>query len=309
MPQLTNARDWETIESFATGRKVTKNLPTVFERHVSQMVSLTRRHLLHVATAIAGGLAGCSQFTGGESSSTRSVSSGGSAGPDADALTDPPMVRRRAAEQPIRLGDRERTDSPGRDRLSSRDEYEVIDAQSTADRLAVADGLDAEEVSSFVAATDFDSETLYLETRSVEECFRLRLCHISWQSDKVHTDYVRPLRPYDERCRADEHVFESRLIRLPVALDAESVRSYGSSVSGSSRCRGGSRRAEMASGSDDETTTTGSGDETTAESDDETTVTGTTTSETTTPRTTAERTTGTTTAERRTGETTEEGDR
>jgi hypothetical protein len=276
------------------------------------MVSLTRRHLLHVATAIAGGLAGCSQFTGGEASSTRSVSSGGSAGPDADALTDPPMVRRRAAEQPIRLGDRERTDSPGRDRLSSRDQYEVIDARSTADRLAVADGLDAEAVSSFVAATDFDSETLYLETRSVEECFRLRLCHISWQSDEVHTDYVRPLRPYDERCRADEHVFESRLIRLPVALDAESVRSYGSSISGSSRCRGGSRRAEMASGSDDETTagggdetTTGSDDETRAESDDETTVTG-TTSETTTPRTTAERTT---TAERRTGETTEEGDR
>ncbi|UPW02230.1 hypothetical protein M0R88_09075 [Halorussus gelatinilyticus] len=222
------------------------------------MVSRTRRHLLHVATAVAGGLAGCSQFTGSEASSTRSISSEGSAVPESDALTDPPMVRRRAAEPPIRLGDpdRETTESPRREAFSSLDEYEVIDARSTADRLGVADGIDGDAVSSFVDATNFDSETLYLETRPVEECFRLRLCWISWQSGKIETDYVRPLRPYDERCSADETVFESRLIRLPVALDADSVNSYGSSISGSSHCRGGGAvRAEMAGGSDDETTT------------------------------------------------------
>ncbi|WP_135853972.1 hypothetical protein [Halorussus salinus] len=222
------------------------------------MVPLTRRHLLHVATAITGGLAGCSRFTGGESSSTRSVSGEESAPPDADSLTDPPMVRRRAAEVPIRFGDsdRESGESPERDRRSSLDRYEVIDARSTADRLAVADGIDGEPVSSFVSATDFDSETLYLETQQVEECFRLRLCSISWQSNKIQTDYVRPLRPYDERCTADEPAFESRLIRLPVALDADAVNSYGSSISGRSRCDGGgSVRAEASSGSSDSTAT------------------------------------------------------
>ncbi len=222
------------------------------------MVPLTRRRLLHVATAITGGLAGCSRFTGGEGSSTRSVSSEGSAAPDADALTDPPMVRRRAAETPIRLGDadRETGASPGGDRRSSLHRYEVIDAQSTADRLAVADGIDGQAVSSFVSETDFDGETLYLETISVEECFRLRLCKISWQSSKIQTDYVRPLRPYDERCTADEHVIESRLIRLPVALDADAVTSYGSSISGRSRCDGGGPvGAEGASGSSDSTAT------------------------------------------------------
>lgn len=113
---------------------------------------------------------------------------------------------------------------------------ELIDTSSKAEEVSVADGFDRKRVSSFVAETDFDSETLYLESKRVRECFELRLCGISWDSDRVRTHYVRSLRPYDEYCAVDERVAESRLIRLPVALDARSVSSYGSSTSGSGSC-------------------------------------------------------------------------
>jgi len=79
---------------------------------------------------------------------------------------------------------------------------------------------------------------------------------VSWQSDSVDSDYTQRLRPYDEHCAADAHVFESRLIRLPVALDADAVNSYSSSIGGSGRCDPAGRgRAESSSGDSDVTET------------------------------------------------------
>jgi len=218
------------------------------------MVPRTRRRFLHVATAAAAGLAGCNTLTGGSARSSRSsTGSEGADPPASDSKTDPPMVRLRADsdEPPMRLVDPDETetDSPPPWESRPRDQYEVIDTRDRADRLTAAPE-NAERVSSFVAETDFDTETLYLETRRVEECFRLRLCRISWRPNGIETDYVRPLRPYDERCRDGAKVFESRLFRLPVALDEESVRSFGTSVSGRSRCGApGGARAESGGGS------------------------------------------------------------
>ncbi|QLD88194.1 hypothetical protein HWV07_03755 [Natronomonas salina] len=71
------------------------------------------------------------------------------------------------------------------------------------------------------------------------------LCRITWRSDEVQTYYVRNLRSYDERCSTDSHAYESRLVRLPVALDEGSVTGSGSSISGGGECGGsGPRGAE-----------------------------------------------------------------
>ncbi|WP_424005273.1 hypothetical protein ACOZ4I_17965 (plasmid) [Haloarcula salina] len=217
------------------------------------MVPRTRRRFLHVATAAVTALAGCDTLSGGSARSSRSSTESEDAPPASDSETDPPMVRLRGGSDvpPIRLVDPDatETDSPPPSPYRTRDQYEIIDTRDRADQLRVAADEDADRVSSFVAETAFDAETLYLETRRVEECFRLRLCQISWGPTEIETDYVRPLRPYDERCRDGATVFESRLIRLPVALDAESVRSFGTSVSGSSRCGApGGARAEGGSG-------------------------------------------------------------
>lgn len=223
------------------------------------MVSHTRRRLLQVATAAAGGLAGCGGLTGDAVQSSRSSSaSDGTNAPEGNTVTDPPTVLLRGeSERPlIRLGDADEEDpEPFHSDRSPRLTNELVAAESKGRQLTAADDGDRERVSSFVSATDFDSETLYLESKWVRECFRLQFCSISWEPSTVRTHYVRTLRPYDERCAADAHVVESRLIRLPAALEEASVSGYGSSTSGSGQC-GGPRartRESTAAGNSSET--------------------------------------------------------
>ena len=207
------------------------------------MVPPTRRHLLQTATALAAGLAGCGGLTGDESSSSRSVSEDtGTTVPNGSRETDPEaaLFRSGGDSPPIRLedGDGQSTGSDRWARQSHRHAHAVIDTRSRAEELVIADGPDAESVSSFLSATDFEAETLYLETIGVAECFRLELCAVSWAAGEVQTDYVRRSRPYDERCSADAEVLESRLVRIPASLDADEVNSYGSSISARERCHG-----------------------------------------------------------------------
>jgi hypothetical protein len=205
------------------------------------MVPPTRRRLLRTVTAAtAVGLAGCSGLGGERSGTSRSVSENAdSTIPGGTTERDPETLLLRADTDgpPVRVDGEDGT--PERpERRSSRLSYAVVDTRSRADRLLVADGVDADAVAAFRSATAFDSETLYLETRRVAECFRLRLCGVSWTAEEIRTAYARELRPYDERCSADESVFESRLIRLPAALDRAKVSSYGSSTDGQGRCHG-----------------------------------------------------------------------
>lgn len=219
----------------------------------------TRRTLLQLATAAAAGLAGCGQFVGESTRSSHSSSSSDEVTlPDDRSAPNPPMVHLRSdsATPPIEFEANETRDIDASMRRGPtvRFSNELIDTSSKAEDVSVGDGFDRERVSSFVAETDFDSETLYLESKRVRECFELHLCGISWNTDRVRTHYVRSLRPYDEQCTVDAWVTESRLIRLPVALDADSVSSYGSSTSGSGSCdeaRG--VRTRDSSGESDET--------------------------------------------------------
>ncbi|WP_251328521.1 hypothetical protein [Haloplanus pelagicus] len=100
---------------------------------------------------------------------------------------------------------------------------EVIDSEARAGRLSVDSEVDRPRVASFLSEPDFSDETVVVETIQVEECFRLKLCRIGWQSEMVSTDYTRRSRHWDEHCAVDERVFESRLIRIPGAAGARSV--------------------------------------------------------------------------------------
>lgn len=210
------------------------------------MVPNTRRRFLHVATAVAGGLAGCSQLTGTDSRSSRSVSENGASNfPDDTTETNPPAVLLRSESDvpPIHLDgtDDDYSEESGT-RPSPRIHNEVVGSLSSAEALTVASDADGEAVDQFISETNFENETLYLEVNRVRSCFRLDLCRIAWQSDEIHTDYVRKLRSYDEHCSADTYAYESRLVRLPVALDEESVTGSGSTISGGGNCGGSGPR-------------------------------------------------------------------
>lgn len=205
------------------------------------MVPPTRRRLLHVAAAVTAGLAGCGGLTGEESSTSRSVTEGTETigtGPNAETNPETVLVRANTERPPVRIEDDDGTSAGSErpERRSARLSHAVIATESKAKRLVVADGIDREPITSFLSATDLDGETLYLETTRVDECFRLQLCAIAWADDEVRTEYGRLLRPYDERCVTDRRVFESRLIRIPTALDPDEVRSYGSSVGEGREC-------------------------------------------------------------------------
>lgn len=220
-------------------------------------ISTTRRGLTLSATGIIGALAGCSQLRGtAEGSAESVVRSGNSVASDDTLATDPPtLVLRSGGDRPrMYLKGEEPTDTgPSRpQREGVFHTHTVLDSPSATDRLVMENTEDKKAVSSFVAETEFSSKTLYLETSQVPECFRLRLCHVAWSSDRVTTDYTRVLRPFDERCETDHRVYESRLIRIPAALDADAVNGYGSSVTSSGRCKrngGGPSREASGEGS------------------------------------------------------------
>jgi hypothetical protein len=208
--------------------------------------------------------AGCGRLTGEETRSSESVAVAGAHGPPASAenvTTDPATLALRSAAGRPPIGfdesDSERSSPHRPDAERSFHAHRVLDSASMMDRLTMDDDEAAAAVSSFVSETDFGGETLYLETVRIRECFRLRLCYVTWEPDEIGTDYTLVLRPYDERCAADGHVYESRLIRIPAALDADTVSGYGSSIGSGGKCGGGGRRGGAESGSGSAEPTTG----------------------------------------------------
>lgn len=218
------------------------------------MVPSTRRALLHGAAGLATGLAGCSGLLDGSVESTRTASRDGrNGGPASGSVTDPESLLLRVATDrpPIWLATSNSEDG-GRPTASERVPWRdsiIVDDTARADRLSVADTVDREQVESFIGATDFATETIYVEMGEVEECFRLDLCHISWTPTEISTDYTRQSRPYTERCEVDELVVEARLIRIPDALEADNVNGYSSSV-GTGACDRRRGRAEGEGGTD-----------------------------------------------------------
>jgi hypothetical protein len=204
------------------------------------MVPLTRRRLLRGAVGLTAGLAGCDGLRepdGPTRTASPTASIGGSV-PTAGATTSPETARVRVADgrPPIWLAGPDRDDGrPGRDDGSRHLSSVVVDSRSRAERVETVDVPAAERARSLLADTSFDRETVYVENHRVEDCFRLDLCRVAWQSTRVETDYARVLLPYDERCVADERVAEGWLVRIPAALSEEDVNGYATSV-GSAAC-------------------------------------------------------------------------
>jgi hypothetical protein len=224
---------------------------------------MNRRESLAVVASAAATLAGCSGFASNSSealSETPAADRSVTDGPGSGSETEPDVLAVRVDTDgpPLWLADSD-SDDGGRPTVHDRRRYlesTVLDTQSRADRLTVADDVDRQRVDSFLTGTDFATETLYLGTVQVEKCFRLDLCRIAWRSDKVSTDYAQRVRPYDERCGVDEYVFEARLVRIPDALDAAAVNTYSSSIGGGHCDRDGpDARAEEAGGSGSSTPT------------------------------------------------------
>ncbi|MDG5778719.1 hypothetical protein VB773_20985 [Haloarculaceae archaeon H-GB2-1] len=217
---------------------------------------MNRRHSLALVAGAVTSLAGCSGIAS-NSGRASSDSPGGEAtvtdGPSSGTTTDPEtvLIRAHMDRPPVWLNEPGSDDSgrPTPRPDGHHIESIVLDSEARADRLSVDADVDSTRVTSFLQATDFEAETVFVETIRVEECFRLDLCRISWQPEKVSTDYTRRNRPWDEQCAVDEQVYEVRIIRISDAIDSDDV-SAGSTSIGTGGCHDtGRARAIEESGS------------------------------------------------------------
>jgi len=211
------------------------------------MPRLTRRRALQAAVGLAAGLAGCPD---GDTDAGRDDGTPvGSPTPPvptagADRVADPEYVTLRADEadysDPLAWFVSEPDDRPTAGETvepTARETEGLIADEATAATLGVSDratetaiSASAETARSFVAETDLDSETLLVESRSVEECYRLVLCHVTWDDGEVETRYGRFLRDADVVCESGERDARVTIARLPVALDPTEFEMGGSGV-------------------------------------------------------------------------------
>lgn len=207
------------------------------------MVPFTRRRLLRgAAAALLAGAAGCN----GEAGRSETVTPG--EGRFDGTVPEHYSLRNSENEPPLRLDPPEGT-ATGTERASlERHVREVrgfVAGEEAANRVAFADVEGADGARRFLADTDYESETVYVETRSVRECYSLSLCTVSWTRSSIRTHYGSVHRDADVACDVDAKDAVSTLIRIPEALDPDAVHRHGSGWS-SSGChlRRRARRAD-----------------------------------------------------------------
>jgi len=199
------------------------------------MVPPTRRGLLG-AVGLLVATAGCGGDGRRDDTPTPTVA----ADPERTVETDtdsgdgvPPTLRLQGGEDtpPVR-----RSPDGRRRRPVDSDDWNLdswlLDRAAT-ETLRVAPG-GREAVQSFLADTDFETETVYVQSMRTSTCHTVTLCSVSWGGDGIETEYGRQLKPYTAACEADTRVYESRLIRIPTEIDDGG--SYSTSLRGDA-CR------------------------------------------------------------------------
>ncbi|WP_436925903.1 hypothetical protein [Halosimplex amylolyticum] len=214
------------------------------------MPPLTRRRALQGAVGLIAGLAGCNDTITGINRE--------------NPPSGTPAVPRRSGDQVASDPDRLVLRAEGLDRGEpflwfAHDADELpTDAETARKANRVSDGLIADTataetftidddatwsdlsdppdaVREFVAATDFETETILVDNYPVGACYRLELCHVTWSDDDVETRYGRFLRDHDVPCEADARHAQATVVRLPVALDPDRITGSGTGV-GSGHC-------------------------------------------------------------------------
>lgn len=199
------------------------------------MVPVTRRRLLHATAGVAAALAGCGDASRDESRGPPEPPENVDRDPDGYALRNPDgepaaWLPREDAESDGTGGDSSGT-SPSGPPENAR-VYALVASRETADRIRYADVDGVEGAREFVAATEFDTESVYVESKRVQACYRLELCYVTWSDTEIDTQYGRHLRDADVACDADAEESTTWLVRVPDALDPDEVTGHGSGTSG-----------------------------------------------------------------------------
>ncbi|THE65003.1 hypothetical protein D8Y22_10370 [Salinadaptatus halalkaliphilus] len=97
-----------------------------------------------------------------------------------------------------------------------------------------ADSVEA-ELRSFVDDTDFGTQTVAIDQRGIDDCYRRQLLRVQAENDQFRTAYCQQLKDPEAACVADRRLMEAVVIRVERVYD-ETPSGRGSSESMS--CRG-----------------------------------------------------------------------
>lgn len=199
--------------------------------------SYSRRGLLAVASGcLCTSLAGCSggDIGGSTTQGTRTDVGGNHSSTHeyavryARAESDEPFVFRdeEAAQDFETAGEDDSHPAPRGSTL-----FVLDDAAADDLRIEIA----AEELRSFVTATDFESESIVIQQRSIGDCYYREVTGVEARDDDFDVHYCRWLKEPTTPCEADTDVMEATVLRVGRPY-AEPPSSRGSSES--AVCRG-----------------------------------------------------------------------
>ncbi|MFC4541661.1 hypothetical protein ACFO5R_06950 [Halosolutus amylolyticus] len=188
-----------------------------------------RRRLLAAGGCLSAVLAGCAGLGESETTAEHTAADGGTAMPsdEYDALT----LRSDDDEYFVVTGE----DSPNerdddRSRSSRYDVAFVVTDDEAADVRIDSD--DADAARSFLEATDFETESVVIEQRPIDDCYRRHLLSVQARPDEFRTQYCRSLKSPTTPCEADLTVMEAIFVRVQQAYDdSPSSRASGESAS------------------------------------------------------------------------------
>lgn len=188
-------------------------------------INCSRRRLLAAGGSLSATIAGCTGF-GESDSATHNATEGGEPLPSDEYEL---LTLRVDEPEPFVSAD---DDQPG-DRVDRPYRRWVAFVLSEDDATALeidADG--AADARAFLEATDFETESVVIEQREIDDCYRRELLSVQADADGFRTQYCRSLKEPTTPCEADVTAMEAIFVRVQHAYD-DAPSSRASSESGS----------------------------------------------------------------------------
>lgn len=187
----------------------------------------SRRKLLAAGGALSATLAGCTGFVGSERA-THNATEGGEPMPS-DAY-ESLVLRSDEPELFVYPADDPPGDESDRTHPFRRSVRFVLSEDEAAALEIDAD--DADDARAFLDATDFETESVVIDHREIDDCYRRHIQSVQASPDDFRTQYCRSLMEPTTPCEADLTVMEAIFLRVQHAYDdAPSSRASSESMS------------------------------------------------------------------------------
>ncbi|SDR42054.1 hypothetical protein [Natronobacterium texcoconense] len=201
----------------------------------SRRDAFSRRRLLAAATGATIALAGCVGESESRSNSASDYGTTEGRRPESTHEYESLSVRADDADYFVYRSEDEAREAKAEDdvrpSIYRRSRLFVL-SEDDADTLWIDPGLgdDENEIRDFLGETDFETQSVVVHQRTIEDCYERRLLGVQADDDQFRASFCRPLKPPTEPCEADRDRMQATVIRVDRPYD-DRPSSGGSSES------------------------------------------------------------------------------